>query len=227
MKTFLFKGYSPQIASLLIVFCFTNLQNTFAKDENPNQEKSSLIPLASNGKCFDENSHIINLGVGFGNVSKRWGNRRFIYVATPEISLSYEQPWKEKLGPGFLGVGAYVGFQAAREKYEYFHNNSNYYNENKWNYFSLAGRAAYHWDVLNSEKAELYAGVILGLGFQTYSYYSSDPNDRYSNRINEAAIWPAYSVFVGGRYYFSNNIGCFFEAGYGISFARAGLSFKM
>jgi hypothetical protein len=36
-----------------------------------------------------------------------------------------------------------------------------------------------------------------------------------------------YNVFVGGRYYFTDNIGAFAELGYGISILNLGLCVKL
>ncbi|HWY09905.1 MAG TPA: hypothetical protein VN026_01205 [Bacteroidia bacterium] len=180
-------------------------------------------------KCFDENTHIINFGVGFGR------SYAYLYNAagasagtTPAFSVTYEQPWPKKLGPGFLGVGAYFGYQHTYYNYNYyyFYNNGAYYYDHSWNYFMVAGRAAYHWDVLNSKNAEVYAGVLIGLRFQTYTYSTNDPGNSDPYKYNQSSVWPVYSVFAGARWYFVKNFGLFAELGYGISYATGGLSIK-
>ena len=91
----------------------------------------------------------------------------------------------------------------------------------------VTARAAYHWDVLNSKNAEVYAGAIIGVRFHTEHYETNDPgkNDPYS--YTEAAAAPAYSVFAGARWYFAKKIGVFAEVGYGISYLTGGFSFIM
>jgi hypothetical protein len=184
---------------------------------------------SSNAKCFDENSHILNIGIGFGPRYYSYGRGGgYTYRSTPAISLSYEQAIKEKLGPGYLGVGAYFGYQRASFTYDdYFYNNTKYYYKHSWNYTLIAARAAYHLDILNIENAELYFGAILGLRFQSYKYETNsiDPNrDLY--QLNNRAVYPSYSLFVGGRWYFKPKIALFGELGYGISYITGGLSFK-
>ena len=91
----------------------------------------------------------------------------------------------------------------------------------------VAARATYHWDVLNSKNAEVYAGVIAGVRFQTEHYETNDPdknNDPYS--YTSSFAYPAFSAFAGARWYFAKNVGLFAEAGYGISYATVGMSFK-
>ena len=86
------------------------------------------------------------------------------------------------------------------------------------------GRAAYHWDVLNSGKAEVYAGVLIGVRINTYTY---DDNDPYTDHeIGNSFLNPGYSAFAGARYYFTKNIAVYGELGYGVSYATGGLSFK-
>ena len=91
----------------------------------------------------------------------------------------------------------------------------------------VAARATYHWDVLNSKNAEVYAGIIAGVRFQTENYETNDPdknNDPYS--YTSSFAYPALSVFAGARWCFAKNVGVFAEAGYGISFGTVGLSIK-
>ncbi len=187
---------------------------------------------SSGEKCFDENTHIINVGIGI----PRWyygliNSPGYTHFITPALSISYEQAYKKKLGPGYLGVGAYFGYQGAWQKYTFndWYNGTygTYYYQHQWNYFSVAARGVYHWDVLNSKNAEVYAGVIVGLRFQTYSYTTNDPDPYYNNfRLSQGAVYPSYSVFAGARWYFAKNFGLFAEAGYGISYLSGGLSIK-
>ncbi|MGQ0829929.1 MAG: hypothetical protein ACT4ON_16200 [Bacteroidota bacterium] len=195
---------------------------------------SELFSQSGEG-CFDENTRIINLGIGFGGgryyKSAKKGHG-YSYKTTPAFSLSYEQAWKPKLGPGYLGIGAYMGYQNASYRYDYsysnYNGNSNYgnfYYRHHWNYFMFAARAAYHWDKLNSENAEVYGGVILGARIQTYSYTTNDPSPN-NYKLNDNSFYPAASLLVGARWYFVPKVAAFIEAGYGISYITGGISFK-
>ncbi|MBP7808909.1 MAG: hypothetical protein KA163_06435 [Bacteroidia bacterium] len=204
-------------------------------DERPlKKEKKSFLQQNEGGeKCFDENTHIINLGVGFGSRSYHSISRGagFSSGTTPAFSLTYEQALKKKLGPGYLGVGAYLGFQHQYYKYDYSYydnglNYYTYYSHHKWNYYMVAARAAYHWDVLNSKNAEVYAGVVIGMRFQIHNYETNDPGKKDPYTYTQSFAYPAYSVFAGARWYFAKNFGLFAEAGYGISYINAGFSIK-
>ncbi len=215
-----------QATIILIGFCII----TFATEP---VTSTKLLPSAKSdgGSCFDGSSHIINVGVGFA-ASRYYSSYRgkgYSYRASPAFSLSYEQPLKDKLGPGYLGVGVYAGYQTSYSRYNYYYNNgnNNYYYDNRWSNFVVAARAAYHLDELNFEKGELYAGVMLGVRFQRYVYETNDPDpDKNYYYYSGSSVFPASSVFVGGRWYFSNKVALFGELGYGISYGTLGLSFK-
>lgn len=89
--------------------------------------------------------------------------------------------------------------------------------------FYVGARGAYHLaEILkiNSDKVDVYAG--LGLGYRSFSWKDGYNGVGYSygNGLN-------FNYFVGGRYFFSDNIGAVLELGYsGLSNARLGLTFK-
>mgnify|MGYP000501124423 CR=1 FL=1 len=207
---------------------------SFADELPLKKEKNSFLKKDNNGeKCFDENTHIINLGVGFGSRSYHsiYRGAGYAYGRTPAFSLTYEQAYPKKLGPGYLGIGAYLGFQHEYSKYDYsYYDNSfylnTYYSHHKWNYYMVAARGVYHWDVLNAHNAEVYAGVIVGLRFQVHSYETNDPGKKDPYTYSRSFAYPAYSAFAGARWYFIKNVGLFAEVGYGISYLTGGFSFK-
>lgn len=217
----------------VLLICVVSL-SSFADHWPPKKEKSSFLKKESGEKCFNENTHIINLGVGFGGrsyYSRYSGVNVTRYGTTPAISLTYEQALPKKLGPGYLGIGAYFGFQ--RSYYEYdngyydpFLNYNTYYYRHNWNYYMIAARAAYHWDVLNAKNAEVYAGAIVGVRFQTHNYKTNDPGGKDPYPLSQSSVYPAYSAFAGARWYFVPSVGLFAEVGYGISYATVGFSFK-
>ncbi len=91
----------------------------------------------------------------------------------------------------------------------------------------FATRGVYHWDVLNSKNAEVYAGALMGFRITTYNYTtnSNDP-DINSYKRSDAGFFPIASLFAGARWYFVPNIALFGEAGYGVSYLTGGITFK-
>ena len=206
-------------------------------DDNGKIPVKRIAKTMSGGgsQSFDESTHIINLGVGFGaNYYSGYSGYGYGYRSSPAFSISYEQALSKKVGPGYIGVGAYFGFQTASSTYNYYYNKNNnynnqyYYSKNSWSNFLVGARAAYHWDVLNFEKVDIYGGLMLGARIQTYSYETNNPDPFYADfyRLNQGSTYLSFSVFAGARWYFANKVALFGEFGYGISYATVGLSFK-
>ncbi|WP_317898352.1 hypothetical protein [Aurantibacillus circumpalustris] len=181
---------------------------------------------AQDGVCYDEHTHLLNFGVGFGSFYNRGIGTGFSSSTSPAFSVSYEQAYPKKLGPGYLGVGAYVGFITSYSRNDNY-NNTTYYYEHRWNYMMIAARGVYHWDVLNFKKGDIYGGVLIGVRITTYTYKSNsnDPNINIYKR-NDAGVLPAGSVFAGARWYLTKNIAVFGEAGYGVSLLNGGITLK-
>ncbi len=212
------------VTALLFSFTVANAQSG---------KKNSSTNSESGEKCFDGSTNIINLGVGLGsgNYYSAYSGRGYSYHSSPAFSFSYEHAIPKKLGPGYLGLGLYLGYQNAYSTYNYYWNkngyNNNYYYKNSWSNFLVAVRGVYHADALNFEKGELYFGGLAGLRFQNYHYETNNPDPYADNYyVNSGNVFPTFSVFVGGRYYLTKNIGLFAEVGYGISYLTGGLSFK-
>jgi hypothetical protein len=186
----------------------------------------------SGGKCYDESTHLINLGVGLTGTYHHFDNRHgYSHGRTPAFIFVYEQPLKNKVGPGYIGIGPYLSFQNAHQRYDYdwYYNGKNdpYYYEHNWNYFVIAARGAYHWDVLNSSKAELYAGTIIGVRVHQYTYKDNNPDPNYNGyERSDGSVYPAVAVYAGARWYFVPNVGLYGEVASGVSFLTGGLTFK-
>ncbi|HEX7412696.1 MAG TPA: hypothetical protein VF411_01530 [Bacteroidia bacterium] len=214
-------GYAAKADSLL--------NKSIEKKQEVKKEEPS-----SDEKCFDENTHVLNLGVGFGGgnyYASAYSGYGYSYNVSPAFSITYEQTIKQRVGPGYIGVGGYMGYQGSSSTYNYSYDDhgyiGNYYSTNSWSDFMIAARGAYHWDVVNKKKVELYAGALLGLRIQTYRYTTNNPDPNYHGYwVNNGSVFPAFSVFVGGRWYFAKNVGLFAEVGYGISYLTGGISFK-
>jgi hypothetical protein len=216
------------ILSLLLITSFS-LSDVIARDVFKKEKK---LMLQDGSKAFDENSKILNTGVGLASGYYRsFRGAGYVYKNSPAFSISYEQALPKKLGPGYLGLGAYLGYQSASSRYDKaysYYTGNYYYYEHKWRSFLVAARGAYHFDFLNWERAEVYAGVIAGLRIQTYSYNTDSPDpNKDIHRLNQGSVYPAIAAFAGARWYFVENIGVYGEVGSGISYATVGFSFKL
>lgn len=196
---------------------------------------AGLFTNSTRAQCYDENTKLINLGVGFGNTYYKYFVRGGEYSAgvTPIFSLSYEQPLPRKVGPGYIGVGAYLSFQHAFQRREYktyvydgIVYNDAYYQRNINNYV-IAARGAYHWDVLNFDKGEVYAGSIIGVRITTDNYtYHRTNHDDVTNEVG-GTVFPVAVVYAGARWYFSDHVGFYGEVATGLSIITGGFTFKL
>jgi len=115
-----------------------------------------------------------------------------------------------------LGVGGYLGF--ASSKQEWISPTIGKYGF-EYTYFIIGARAALHYPIV--DKLDTYTGLMLGANIVSSKAYGTP-----SGWQSAAGSGVAYSWFVGGRYYFSNNIALMAELGYGIAYLNIGVAIK-
>jgi len=220
---------------LILLSLITNA-GTFDDGTIPTQPLSTLNSKAPNSgaKCFDENSRLLNIGLGFGYSYYSYPSGNGVSTRNlPTISVSYEQPWKQRLGPGFMGVGGYLALKNSSYKYDYSDFYGSYTVKENNNNFIIASRAMYHWDGLNSEKAEVYGGFILGIrvdmsnssGEYSGGYSAAYGSSNYDD--SDVSVGVAASLVAGARYYFKPKFAVYSELSYGISWLTVGLTVKI
>jgi len=149
---------------------------------------------------IDGSTLLINAGVGFGSYSG-------YNISLPPISASVE--YAKLPIPVPISVGAYFGI--AGYKYDFL--------DYKYTLMGFGARGAYHFNFL--QDLDVYAGVTLGWEIIRLKY------DGGAGVISSNTGEFLWGPFVGARYFFTNNIGVYLEAGYSaISFVSAGLSLK-
>lgn len=172
---------------------------------------------SSSSALFAKGTTVANLGVGAGLGYGYYGAGGLKSI--PALSLSVERGILDGIGPGTIGVGAMVGYKG----YSYDYGGSQY--KATWSNIYLGLRGTYHYDLLDNPKLDTYAGISLGVRIEKYkdTYYDEVlGGDRYS--YGGAYAYPGF--FVGGRYFFTDNIGGFAEFGYDMSYLKVGVSAK-
>jgi hypothetical protein len=192
-----------------------------------------FISTLTNAQSFTESSKVVNAGVGLGyNYYKAYRGSGYKYGSTPVICLSYEQGYPKRVGPGIIGIGGLVTFQNAYSRYDNIYLGSGYKDSYRWSNFVLAARAAYHWDELNTDKYDIYAGVMAGIRVQSYSYsteYSGPVYVGVNDRSGRSTSFHSVGgLFAGARYYFKPSFGMYGEIHLGASvpYLNIGFSFK-
>ena len=161
---------------------------------------------------FVKETNIVSAGAGLGSSigSFSYGSQ------TPALSLSYERGVWEVGGPGVISLGAYVGSKS------YKYSGPDY--SQKWSYTIIGVRSAYHYNGIKSDKFDVYGGVMLSYNILKYSLKES--NGYNYNGGGSYGSGTGFTLYVGGRYFFSQNIAAFAELGYGVSYLTLGLAFK-
>jgi hypothetical protein len=169
---------------------------------------------------FTEGTNMINFGVGFGNLYYSGLGAGYDFTSTPALTVSLDHSFKkiEEI-QGTIGLGGLIGFQSSSSRY----NNSFGYYKYHWNNFILAPRASYHAGFINTDKFDLYGGIMLGVRIESVTYFSSYGA---ADLNNYGGLVFTGGGFVGGAYYFTNSIGAFAELGYDISYLKIGLALK-
>lgn len=147
---------------------------------------------------YKKGSNDINAGIGFG--STLVGS-----ITLPPINASYEIGITDD-----ISAGGYFGFAMSEEGW------SGY--TWKYTHIIIGARGSYHF--YNEDNMDLYGGLMLG-----YNVVSVDSPGDYAYDAASSGI--TYSAFLGGRYYFSENLGAFAELGYGVAYISLGITFKL
>lgn len=122
------------------------------------------------------------------------------------IGVSYEYGVSDK-----LGYGAYAGYSSKTFPLVL--------DEYTVTYMIFGGRANYHF--YQTDKIDTYGGALLG-------YNAASAKWKGSSTLPTPTVGGVvYSGVVGARYYFSDTMAVYGEAGYGISYLTVGLAYKM
>jgi hypothetical protein len=135
----------------------------------------------------------------------------------PPIFVAGDYCFREDLGPGNLGLGAYFGISGYKSNYDLIGVDYGY----KYTSIIFGARGTYHFTDL-VDKLDLYGGVMIGPEIVINKYYGDDAY----NDINPNGSGVAYDVFAGARYYLTDNFAGMAEMGYGIAWFKLGISLK-
>lgn len=166
----------------------------------------NFIPNFTKGKTD------LSFGVGFGT---HWHHSE-AYTTVPLFSVNVDHALRDDIGPGVIGVGGYIGYEKFRDEFAG--------GEYGFNYASVIfmGRATYHYQFI--ENFDTYTGIGLGLRFENQAQFGIHPNglDETGN-----SVFPSASLFIGGRYFFTETTAAFAEVSLGVSYLTLGVTFRL
>jgi hypothetical protein len=158
---------------------------------------------------FEKGDKVLNLGIGFGGYGT-WGYR----PSVPPISASLEVGVMDGiLDKGSIGIGGYLAYASYKEK--------GYYGDSYWTFsrIVIGARGTLHYPLV--DKLDTYGGLMLGFNKNTWKWNGSGVQG-----VNSGGSGLGFSLFAGGRYYFSDKFAAMAELGYGISYLNIGIALK-
>ncbi len=164
------------------------------------------ISAEAQNTTFNEGDKVLNVGLGIGSTlytGAAYGS------SIPPLSASLEFNVADELFDenSSIGVGGYLGYAG----YNYNVVGSDYGFSN----FILGGRGALHYQFI--DMLDTYAGLLLGYRIVSWNA------DEFSSAASGGFI---SAFYIGGRYYFNENIAGMLELGYGIAYLNIGVAFK-
>lgn len=169
----------------------------------------------------NKGDNLLNIGIGIGR--NYYGS--FPFGASPSVTFTASfQHAIFGVGPGIVTLGGLVGY---RRTY------SNYYNNNSqrsWANIPIAIVTEYHhsWGM---KRLDTYAGCHVGIRIETFPSSVSPPDLGESvGRVPTnyyGGTSGIFSLYVGGAYYLGPKVSLFGEAGFGLNWLNAGVSFRI
>lgn len=172
---------------------------------------AAIFSAASSQIIADQESKFVNLGLGIGS---NLYSGRYYTGQVPPITASFEYIIKDELFDenSSFGVGGYLGYTSYKYSYSGW----------GWKYSSIVigPRGNVHYQFIND--LDTYTGLLLG-----YNILSSRFTGTGTNYGNASSGGIAFSWFIGGRYFFSDNLAAMAELGYGVTYLNIGVCFSL
>ena len=164
------------------------------------------VSLANAQEVFHKGTTAINAGIGLGSY--------YNSLSIPPLSVSLDYGVTDNMingNNGSISVGGFVGYAA-----------SSYsgWIADKVNvsYAILGARGAFHYQF--APKLDTYAGLMVSYDIASASSNNVDTSWVATSNFN-------WTLFLGGRYFFTEKIGAFAELGYGFYNLNLGVTFKL
>ncbi len=176
-------------------------------------------------QAFTNKTGFLNLGLGYTGYFTYDIPDGADVTATPAIYLSYDHGIVTFDKAGTIGIGAFFAMKNTSYNFGYTPSGTatSYTWDGKIKDIVYGLRPSYHVGIAN-EKIDLYGALSLGMYGQSISITSDDP-DRPGSDESTSEFY--YGFSAGFRYMLTKQFGLFAEAGYDMSYAKAGLTFHI
>ena len=163
------------------------------------------VSLANAQEVFHKGTTAINAGICLGSY--------YSGITIPPLSVSLDYGVADNLingNNGSISVGGFAGYTASSHTYGTY--------KSTFSYIALGGRGAFHYQF--APKLDTYAGLMVSYDIASASSNNVDTSWVATSGIN-------WTLFLGGRYFFTEKIGAFAELGYGFYNLNLGVTFKL
>lgn len=164
------------------------------------------LPNYSYCQIFKNGSNDINLSVGMGSTFLQSGNT----IAFAPICLTFDHGIVDNImEKGSIGIGGLFGYSSSN-----FNNQFSSYTATNW---TISARGTFHYPLV--DRLDTYGGILIGyniVGIKITGFNAGIP-----------VSGPMTGIFIGAKYYFTNDLAIFSELGYNISWLNFGISLKL
>lgn len=183
---------------------------------------AACLPTVGNAQ-FKQGDNVLGVGVGIGG-GYGIGFTGSGVSQTPALGIHFDHAMGD-LGPGVWGLGGAIGYKSLSYKWNdpYW----NYTEDYKWTYITIGVRGTWHYNEWHGlDKLDTYGGLMLAYRSATYKDNSNYPANWGGVKYSWSGSGVGFSGILGARYYFTDNIGAFLEAGFGYAVLQVGLAAK-
>lgn len=172
---------------------------------------------------FEEGDNVLGVGVGIGG-GYGIGFTGAGVSQTPALGVHFDHAMGD-LGPGTWGLGGAIGYKTLSYKSDVAYWNYSY--DYKWSYLTIGVRGTWHYNEWHgSDKLDTYGGLMLAYRNATFKDNTVYPDGWTGAKYSWSGSGVGFSGILGARYYFTDNIGAFLEAGFGYAVLQVGLAAK-
>ena len=182
-----------------------------------------MTVMVASAQDFEKGGNYITIGYGLDpwghhvNSGNAWGNAHYRKTVIGPSILTYERGITDVLGIGRIGVGGGFAHSIYTQKWT----DNGYEYKDIRQRLSFIAKAAYHFE-FDVDKMDFYAGVGVGV-----HHYTDRESDSFGyDKKHPSHIGVGHYVFAGIRYYFTDAIGVYAEAGHGLAALNGGLVVK-
>lgn len=172
---------------------------------------------------FEQGDNVLGVGVGIGG-GYNIGFSGSGVSQSPAIGLHLDHGMGD-LGPGTWGLGGFVGYKSISYNYDY--PGWNFAYDYKYTYLTIGARGTWHYNEWHGlPNLDTYGGIMLAYRSVSFKNNTVYPSNWIGGRYEWNGSGVGFSGILGARYYFTDNIGAFMEAGFGYSTLQLGLAAK-